>query len=111
MGLFEKLKQGLLKTKQLLQTDVRDLFKSGEILDEAKLERFEARLIRTDMGVAASAQIVGELRTKYLGRTLVLGDVWGTVKETLKTILPVPLTPVTRITVGLPSENLSGDSG
>ena len=87
MGLFEKLKQGLLKTKQLLQTDVRDLFKSGEILDEAKLEQFEARLIRTDMGVAASSQIVGELRTKYLGRTLVVNDVWGTVKETLKTIL------------------------
>ena len=29
MGLFEKLKQGLQKTKQLLQTDVRDLFRRG----------------------------------------------------------------------------------
>lgn len=87
MGFFEKLKQGLLRTKQLLQTDVRDLFKSGEILDEAKLEQFEARLIRTDMGVAAASQVVGELRAKYLGRTLVLSDVWQTVKETLKSIL------------------------
>ena len=87
MGFFAKLKQGLQRTKQLLQTDIRDLFKTGEILDEAKLEEFEARLIRTDMGVAASSQIVGELRTKYLGRTLVVADVWSTVKETLKTIL------------------------
>ncbi len=87
MGFFDKLKQGLQRTKQLLQTDVRDLFKSGEILDESKLEQFEARLIRTDMGVAAATQIVGELRTKYLGRTLVLPELWGTVKETLKSIL------------------------
>ena len=41
MGFFEKLKQGLQRTKQLLQTDVRDLFRSGEILDEEKLEQFE----------------------------------------------------------------------
>lgn len=87
MGFFAKLKQGLQRTKQLLQTDIRDLFKTGEILDEAKLEEFEARLIRTDMGVAASSQIVDELRTQYLGRTLVVSDVWSTVKETLKTIL------------------------
>ena len=64
MGFFAKLKQGLQRTKQLLQTDIRDLFKTGEILDEAKLEEFEARLIRTDMGVAASSQIVDELRTR-----------------------------------------------
>jgi fused signal recognition particle receptor len=87
MGFFDKLKQGLQKTKQLLQTDIRDLFKSGEILDEEKLQQFEARLIRTDMGVKAAEQIVGELREKYLGRTLVLTDVWNTVKQTLKAIL------------------------
>ena len=43
MGLFDKLKQGLKKTHQLLKTDVRDIFKAGEILDESKLERFESR--------------------------------------------------------------------
>ena len=87
MGFFDKLKQGLQKTKQLLQTDVRDLFRSGEILDEAKLEAFEARLIRTDMGVAAAAKIIAELRAKHLGRTVVLPELWGTVKDTLKDLL------------------------
>ena len=89
MGLFDKLKQGLQKTKQLLQTDVRDLFKPGEILDEAKLERFESKLIQTDMGIEAAGQIVGELRRNYLGRTVVIDDVWATVKVTLKSILKV----------------------
>lgn len=87
MGFFDKLKQGLVRTKQLLQTDIRDLFKSGDILDESKLEQFEARLIRTDIGVAASDAILGELRVKHLNRTVVLTEIWGTIKETLRKIL------------------------
>ena len=87
MGFFEKLKQGLQRTKQLLFTDVRDIFRSGEILDEAQLEQFEGRLIRTDMGVAASSLIVADLREKYLGRTVVVDDLWGTVKETVRGLL------------------------
>lgn len=87
MGWFDRLKQGLQKTRQLLQTDVRDLFKSGEILDESHLETFEARLIRTDMGVAASGIIVAEVRKEHLGRTVDLDAVWATVKTTLKGLL------------------------
>jgi fused signal recognition particle receptor len=87
MGLFDKLKGALQKTKDVLRTDVRDLFKAGVILDEAKLEEFQKGLITTDMGVSASNQIVEDLRTKYLGRTMVLEEVWGTVKERLRIIL------------------------
>ena len=87
MGFFDKLKQGLQRTKQLLQTDLRDLFKAGDILDDDKLEQFEARLIRTDIGVAAAEQIIGELRKHHFGRTVVLKEIWGTIKDTLRTIL------------------------
>jgi fused signal recognition particle receptor len=87
MGWFDRLKQGLQKTKQLLQTDVRDLFRAGEILDESQLERFEAQLIRTDMGVDAAGKITAELRTNHLGRTVQLTEIWGTVKTTLKGLL------------------------
>ena len=59
MGLFDRLKQGLAKTKQILRTDVRDLFRSGQILDDALLQDFEARLIRTDMGVSAAMGMSG----------------------------------------------------
>jgi fused signal recognition particle receptor len=87
MGLFDKLKQGLKKTTQLLKTDVRDIFKAGEILDEAKLERFESRLVQADLGVKAADEIVTELRKQYLGRTVVDDDVWTVVKDKRKTIL------------------------
>ncbi|MBM3970088.1 MAG: signal recognition particle-docking protein FtsY [Planctomycetes bacterium] len=87
MAFFEKLKAGLAKTKQLLQTDIRDLLKAGEILDEPKLTEFEKRLLRTDMGVAAADAIMDELRAKHLGRTVVLDDIWQTVKDKLKSLL------------------------
>lgn len=87
MGLFDRLKKGLQRTKELLQTDVRDLFKSGELLTEEKLEQFYARIIVTDMGVAAGREIVDELRQKHLGRTVVLDEIWTTIKEKLKSLL------------------------
>ena len=87
MGLWDKLKAAVKKTKDVLRTDVRDLFKSGEILDEEKLEEFEARLLRTDMGVAATDRILGEIREHHLGRTIVVDDIWGTIKSTLIELL------------------------
>ncbi|MFM9962841.1 MAG: signal recognition particle-docking protein FtsY [Planctomycetaceae bacterium] len=87
MGFFDKLKAGLAKTKQLLQTDIRDLLKAGEILDEPKLVEFEKRLLRTDMGVVATDAILAELRAKHLGRTVDLDAIWQTVKDKLKQLL------------------------
>jgi fused signal recognition particle receptor len=57
MGLFDKLKQGLTKTRAILRTDVRDLFRSGEILDDDALESFESRGIKKVMGVAAASSV------------------------------------------------------
>src|SRR6185369_11900214 len=87
MGLFDKLKSGLQKTKDLLFTDVRDLLKAGEILTEDKIEALYARLIATDMGVAAASAIRDEVRTKHLGRTVVLDELWTTIREKLKSLL------------------------
>jgi len=87
MGFFDKFKQGLAKTKDLLQTDVRDLFKAGEILGEEQIERFHARLISTDMGVVAAKAITDQIREKHLGRTVIVDELWSTVKETLKDLL------------------------
>ena len=39
------------------------------------------------MGVAAAGRIVAELRTHHLGRTVVLSELWGTIKNTLKDLL------------------------
>ncbi|MFN8708196.1 MAG: signal recognition particle-docking protein FtsY [Planctomyces sp.] len=87
MGLFDRLKRGLEKTKQLLRTDVRDLFRSGEILDERVLSEFEGRLIRTDMGVTSATRIVSRLRNEHGGRTVDVDAIWKTVREELIVLL------------------------
>ncbi|MGH7127959.1 MAG: signal recognition particle-docking protein FtsY [Planctomycetaceae bacterium] len=87
MPLFDRLKGALQKTKTLLNTDVRDLFRQGEILDESILARFEKNLIETDMGVAAADSIVQELREKHLGRTIVVDELRGTIKQKLSSLL------------------------
>jgi fused signal recognition particle receptor len=87
MGWFDKLKQGLVKTQKILNTDVRDLFRNGEIMNETHLESFEGRLIQTDMGVKAVDAIIEELRKKHLGRTVQLDAIWDTVKGKLKELL------------------------
>lgn len=87
MGLFDRLKRGLQKTKEVMRTDVRDLFKAGEILDDQKIEEFEARLIKTDMGIAPASAICEELRKKHGGRTVILDEIEETVKEKLRSLL------------------------
>lgn len=87
MGLFDRLKKGLQKTSKVLNTDVRDLFRAGEILDDEHLAQFERRLIESDMGVTASMEIVEELRKKHRGRTVVLEEIWDTVRTKLKSLL------------------------
>ncbi len=87
MGLFDRLKRGLKKTSQVLKTDVRDLFKNGEILTDDHLAEFEKRLIESDMGVAASMEIVEELRKKHRGRTVDLSEIWKTVRDKLVELL------------------------
>jgi len=87
MGFFDKLKGALQKTTALLKKDIRDLFKAGDLLDEAKLREFEKRLLLTDMGFSATQAIVGELRTNHLGRTVDLEAIWTTVRNKLRSLL------------------------
>ena len=69
MGFFEKFKQGLKKTTQLLNTDIRDLFKAeGRLVDEEFLEELFETLVKTDMGVQPALETVDEVRTAFRGR-------------------------------------------
>lgn len=87
MAFFDKLKSALKKTKDVLRTDVRDLFKAGEILDEEKLEEFHRGLITTDMGVVSAGEVVDSLREQFGGRTVEPDKIWKLVKDKLKEIL------------------------
>lgn len=87
MAFFDKLKSALKKTKDVLRTDIRDLLKAGEILDEDRLEEFHRGLITTDMGVVAAGEVVDSLREQFGGRTVDPDQIWTLVKNKLKEIL------------------------
>ena len=95
MGLFDKFKQGLKKTTQLLNTDIRDLFKrEGRLVDDAFLDELMEVLIKMDMGYQASQQTVDEIRTRFHARVVHMDEVIATIKEQLKRLMAQPEEPI-----------------
>jgi len=95
MGWFDKVKQGLKKTSQLLNTDVRDLFKNeGRLIDDAFLDELLEILIKTDMGVQAGQAIIDEIRTKYRARVMQMDDVLADIKQKLRDLMAQDEAPI-----------------
>lgn len=62
MGFFEKLKQGLAKTKNAIFGKIDSLFKNFRRVDEELFEELEELLIGADIGFALTEKILDELR-------------------------------------------------
>jgi len=95
MGFFDKIKKGLVKTARLLNTDIRDLFKSeGRLVDEEFLDKLFEMLIKTDMGVTSAQDTVEEVRVQYRGRVVQMADVLEVIKDKLKSLMAQPEEPI-----------------
>ena len=64
MGFFEKLKQGLNKTKESFDSKINNVFSNFRKVDEDFLDELEEVLILSDMGMDTSQKIVNNLRKK-----------------------------------------------
>ncbi len=64
MAFFEKLKNGLRKTKDAVVSRVDDVIKAFRTVDEDLLEELEEVLICADMGAATADSVIEELRDK-----------------------------------------------
>ncbi len=64
MGLFEKLKNGLRKTKNSMMGKIEGLLKKFSKIDEELFEELEETLIMCDIGVNTSVKICDELRDR-----------------------------------------------
>ena len=64
MGFFDKLKQGLNKTKTSLEEKMNNVFSNFRKVDEELLEELEEALIMSDVGVNTSTEIVARLRER-----------------------------------------------
>ena len=61
-GWGARLKAGLARTRELLNTDLTELFAGGAI-DEAFFSELEDTLLMADVGVTATGFLIGELRS------------------------------------------------
>ncbi len=64
MGFFDKLKNGLGKTRNSLSDKMSNVFSSFRKVDEELLEELEEILIMSDVGVDTSVEIIGALRDR-----------------------------------------------
>ncbi len=95
MGFFSRIKAGLKKTGAVLNTDIRDLFKSeGRLIDEQFLEEIRGILFRTDMGYDSTEALVAEIGKKLRGRVVQLEEVVDVLKEKLKELMHQPAAPI-----------------
>jgi fused signal recognition particle receptor len=87
-GFMERLRGALRKTKDILNTDIRDLFKAeGRLVDEAFLDDLFAILVRTDMGVQAATEIRERVGSDYRARVVHMSDILATIKTTIRELM------------------------
>ena len=88
MGFFDKLKQGLNKTKTSFDDKINGVFTSFRKVDEDFLEELEEILIMSDIGMETSVKIVDDLRKKVRKENLKdEEDVKKALREIMQEIL------------------------
>ncbi len=90
LGWAARLKQGLAKTRDILNTPVTGLFGGGKI-DETLYEELETVLLSADVGVAATQYLLDDLRSRVKRDKL---DDTAQLKQALRDGLQTLLTPL-----------------
>ena len=90
MGFFDKLKQGLGKTKSSIDEKINNVFSVFRKVDEELLEELEEVLVMSDIGMETSVKIIDELRNKIKKEKIEdEDDVKSALKEIMREILEI----------------------
>jgi fused signal recognition particle receptor len=91
VSFFGKVRAALKKTHDILNTDIRDLFKrEGRLVDDEFLDELFAALIKTDMGVASANKLRDRVKVDFRGRVVHMTDILTAVKQELRGLLDQP---------------------
>jgi len=92
---FGKFRSALKKTNDLLNTDIRDLFKrEGRLVDEQFLSELFAILVKTDMGTGPASRIRDRIGSDFRARVVHMDEVLASVKDEIRKILQQPEQPI-----------------
>ena len=75
MGFFEKLKNGLMKTKSTLVNQVSSIFSGLSAFDDDFFDELEETLILADVGASLSCEIIDELKDRIKEEKIKEGEV------------------------------------
>ena len=90
MGFFEKLKQGMNKTKKSIDEKINNVFSNFRKVDEDFLDELEEILIMSDIGGETSVKIINSLRERIKKEKIQdEEDVRQALREEMKKILDV----------------------
>ena len=90
MGFFDKLKNGLNKTKKSFDEKINNVFSSFRKVDEDFLEELEEILIMSDIGMDTSVKIINHLRERIKKEKIEdEEDVKKALREEMQKILEV----------------------
>ena len=87
MDFFDKISQGLKKTRESLFEQVASVFQHGRELSEEDYETLEAALLRADVGPSTTDKILEGVRTRLADRTFE-GDAQEALRTEIEKILP-----------------------
>jgi fused signal recognition particle receptor len=94
-SVFARFRQGLRRTSNLLNTDIRDLFKrEGQLVDDEFLTKLFAILVKTDMGGGPAADIRDRVKSEFRGRVVQMSEVLDSIKVSLRELMAQDLTPI-----------------
>ena len=90
MGFFEKLKQGMNKTKESFNEKINSVFSNFRKVDEDFLDELEEILIMSDIGMDTSVKIINNLRDRIKKEKIQdEEDVKSALREEMQKILDI----------------------
>ncbi len=85
---LDKLRSALKKTNQVLNTDIRDLWKSdGRLVDEDFLRELFSIMVRSDIGQPTAARIRDRIATEFRGRKVEMPLVLASAREEIRSAM------------------------
>ena len=88
MGLFNKIKEGLKKTRSAVMGQIDTMLKSFAQIDEELFEELEELLVMGDVGMDTANEIVGELRYRVRQKGITKPtDLYGELEEIIAEML------------------------
>lgn len=89
---FNRIKEGLAKTRSVVGGALRKLIGVGRKIDQAFLDQLEDTLLQADIGVAKTEEIIAELKAKYKAGEMAPGEeLLDLLKRSLRAELQAPV--------------------